>query len=259
MENKYTQRHGKRGLNTERKDDSMARSFLKVYLDFDERTDELSDNEKGRLLLAMYRYAKTGQKPVLNGNERFLFSAFKGDIDRDIAAYNTKVANGNMGGRPSNEKPKETENNLTKPNETEDNLNLKNKNKKKNEDIRVSKETQNAHAKAFETFWAAYPRHTGKQNAQKAFDKLKPNDDLLEIMLSSINAWKLSDQWTKDGGQYIPHPATWLNGRRWEDELPKAAGLNMKQTGATQYQQRDYTEDELEPDWVKDLRNGVTA
>jgi hypothetical protein len=27
-----------------------------------------------------------------------------------------------------------------------------------------------------------------------------------------------SAEWTKDGGQFIPHPATWLNQKRWEDE-----------------------------------------
>ena len=114
------------------------RSYLKVYFDFDDKTEALSDAEKGRLLLAMYRYALTGEKPVLSGNERFLFATFKGEIDRDVAAYNTKIANGNLGGRPSTEKPnvteakpKETESNRTKPKETET---PKNKNKEKEEE-----------------------------------------------------------------------------------------------------------------------------
>lgn len=94
----------------------MARSYLKVYFDFEERADELNDGEKGRLLLALLRYAVTGVKPTLTGNERFMFATFKGEIDRDIAVYNTKVENGNLGGRPAR---KETEKNLNKPNETE--------------------------------------------------------------------------------------------------------------------------------------------
>lgn len=219
----------------------MARSFLKVYFDFDEKTDELSDNEKSRLLLAMLRYAMSGQKPVLNGNERFLFTTFKSEIDRDIAAYNTKVLNGNRGGRPSNVKQNETENNRSKPNETENNLNAKNKEERRR--IRVSNETQNARAKDFDTFWSAYPRHTNKQAAQKAFYRLAPDADLLRIILQSLSAWSKSEQWTKDGGQFIPHPATWLNGRRWEDDLPQA--YNGKQVTAQLYGQREYTEDEL--------------
>ena len=111
----------------------MARSYLKVYFDFDEKTDELNDSEKSRLLLAMYRYAKTGEKPILTGNERFLFSTFKGEIDRDIAVYNTKVTNGNLGGRPSK---KETEDNLNEPEETEQEPKITETPKKQEEETR---------------------------------------------------------------------------------------------------------------------------
>ena len=215
----------------------MARSYLKVYFDFDEKTDELSDIEKARLLLALYRYAKTGEKPSLAGNERFLFSTFKGDIDRDIAAYNTKVTNGNLGGRPAKEKPKETENNLTEPKETET---PKNKNKDKDKDNTPPKSPQ-----GFDAWWAVYPKHEGKQNAIKAFTKIKPDAALLEKMISSVKVWKNSQQWMKDNGQFIPMPATWLNGHRWEDEAPKIVPIG-KQVTAQQYAQRDYTEDELE-------------
>lgn len=99
----------------------MGRSHLKVYLDFEDRAEALSDAEKGRLLLAMVRYARTGEAPALGGNERFVFPAFKAEIDRDIANYDQKVANGSKGGRPAT-KPNETENNLTKPKITENNL-----------------------------------------------------------------------------------------------------------------------------------------
>lgn len=67
----------------------------------------------------------------------------------------------------------------------------------------------------FEVFWKAYPRKTNKGFAKKVFDKLKPTDDLLKKMLHSIEQQK--PHW-KDP-QYIPHPSTWLNGERWEDEV----------------------------------------
>ena len=103
-----------------------------------------------------------------------------------------------------------------------------------------------AHAQEkFSRFWNAYPRHTGKQAAEKAFLKLNPDETLMGIMLQSLAAWSKSDQWTKDGGQFIPHPATWLNGRRWEDELPASAGMSGKRVTAQAYTQRDYTEDDL--------------
>ena len=77
-------------------------------------------------------------------------------------------------------------------------------------------------ASAFDAFWVAYPKKVGKGAAEKAFSKLSPS--LLPQMLSAIDAQKQSDQWKKDGGQFIPNPATWLNQRRWEDELPKPSG-----------------------------------
>lgn len=71
----------------------------------------------------------------------------------------------------------------------------------------------------FERFWKAYPRKVGKGAAEKSFKKYKPDDSLTERMIASVEAHKKSDQWKKDGGQFIPHPATWLNQRRWEDEI----------------------------------------
>ena len=70
----------------------------------------------------------------------------------------------------------------------------------------------------FEIFWNAYPTKVGKQPAKKAFDKVKVP---VETLVAAIERQKCSSQWSKDGGQYIPNPATWLNQCRWEDELPE--------------------------------------
>ena len=68
----------------------------------------------------------------------------------------------------------------------------------------------------FDVFWKAYPRKVGKDAARKSFAKAKTD---LQTILSAIEAQKKSEQWTKDNGQFIPHPATWLNQGRWQDEL----------------------------------------
>jgi hypothetical protein len=70
----------------------------------------------------------------------------------------------------------------------------------------------------FDEFWKAYPRKTNKGFARKVFDKLKVDDAMLTKMIQAIYAqnktvWKDKDQ------QYIPHPSTWLNGERWDDEI----------------------------------------
>lgn len=77
----------------------------------------------------------------------------------------------------------------------------------------------------FERFWKAYPRKVGKDAAEKAFAKRKPSNQLLDEMLLAIEKQSSSIEWTKDNGQYIPNPATWLNQGRWKDgdcELPNA-------------------------------------
>ncbi len=73
----------------------------------------------------------------------------------------------------------------------------------------------------FDRFWQAYPRKTGKDAALRAWDKRKPDADLAARILAAVQAQCAWPQWTKDGGQFIPHPATWLNQARWEDEPPQ--------------------------------------
>jgi hypothetical protein len=69
----------------------------------------------------------------------------------------------------------------------------------------------------FERFWKSYPRKVGKDAARKKFEQRKPDDVLLDDMLQAIADQAMSEQWLRDGGQYIPHPATWLSQGRWQD------------------------------------------
>jgi hypothetical protein len=70
----------------------------------------------------------------------------------------------------------------------------------------------------FEEFWTAYPRKTAKSDALKAWNKIKP--DLITV-LNALDWQRKSEDWTKDSGQYIPYPASYLNSKRYEDEKPK--------------------------------------
>lgn len=71
----------------------------------------------------------------------------------------------------------------------------------------------------FDRFWEAYPRKKNKERARRAWRKLNPDISLCRIMSDALKRDKNSEQWTKDGGKYIPHPSSWLNDRRWEDEI----------------------------------------
>lgn len=72
--------------------------------------------------------------------------------------------------------------------------------------------------KKFEEFWILYPRKVAKAAALKAFEK-NVTDDLFPVILSVLEKQRQSSDWLKDDGKFIPYPATWLNGKRWEDQI----------------------------------------
>lgn len=70
----------------------------------------------------------------------------------------------------------------------------------------------------FEQFWAIYPRRVAKGDARRAWAKVPP--DLYSRILEAVRQnLAENDQWRRDGGRFIPYPATWLNQERWDDEL----------------------------------------
>ena len=70
---------------------------------------------------------------------------------------------------------------------------------------------------SFEDFYKLYPRKVGRFMASKSFKKLSSKDRLSAYngLLNYIKFWK----YNKTEKQFIPHPSTWLNQRRWEDEI----------------------------------------
>lgn len=98
--------------------------------------------------------------------------------------------------------------------------------------FKVSKDTEsNAEiVNRFEVFWKKYPRKVARPQAEKIWKKIKPNDELLNKMLVAIDQQELHKR-EKD---FVPHPSTWLNNNRWEDEIPKPSSAM--------------------PDWTRDAR-----
>lgn len=85
------------------------------------------------------------------------------------------------------------------------------------------KHTKADYSALFDVFWKAYPSKVGKDAARKAFAKRKFDEKTFAQVLQALELHKVSERWTKDNGQYIPNPATWLNQGRWEDEMPGTA------------------------------------
>ena len=93
----------------------------------------------------------------------------------------------------------------------------------------------------FPKFWALYPRKQDKAKAQKAWTKLKVTDDLFSLIAKGLAAQVVSADWIKDGGKYIPMPTTWLNGKRWEDEVKPSSNVHQFPASRhTGFDQRDY-------------------
>ena len=78
--------------------------FIKLYGDFSGTVDELADEEAGRLMKAVLRFALDGQVADLPGQERLVFKMLVAQFQRDRAAYDEMVAMGRFygkrGGRP---------------------------------------------------------------------------------------------------------------------------------------------------------------
>jgi len=91
----------------------------------------------------------------------------------------------------------------------------------------------------FAEFWKQYPNKKAKASAEKRWNKIKPDEQTFSLIMSGLSRHKSSRAWLKDNGEFIPHPATWLNERRWEDETESPANPG-KHSGFSG--QRDYNQ-----------------
>lgn len=88
----------------------------------------------------------------------------------------------------------------------------------------------------FEQFWKLYPNGKGKQEAAAAWKKIKPDADLRHVLMTALTQHCASRDWTKDDGQYVPMASTWLNKKRYLDELkPAAPRKQSAYTGLTNH------------------------
>ena len=94
--------------------------------------------------------------------------------------------------------------------------------RRKKESKDSKKDSANETESDFASFWESYPRKVSKPFALKAWRKAKlpPLSDILSALEKYKAVWK--------DPQFIPHPASWLNARRWEDEVTTATTTPSK-------------------------------
>ena len=69
---------------------------------------------------------------------------------------------------------------------------------------------------SFDKFWKMYPKKHNKNEAYKIWEKLCPNDDLVNTIIRAVETLSKTKQWTDEDGRYVPKPAVWLQDKRWK-------------------------------------------
>jgi hypothetical protein len=82
----------------------------------------------------------------------------------------------------------------------------------------MARRTKPTNDPVFDQFWSKYPRKVAKTEAFNAWTSLKLTMFDLDAIFTALEWQCAQAQW--DNPVFIPHPATYLRGRRWEDERP---------------------------------------
>lgn len=113
------------------------------------------------------------------------------------------------------------------------NKNLKKDKKGKKERKHLEHFSNDFQGNGFERFWEAYPRKKSKGQAERAWKSIGPDQVLIGRISSALDIAKTSVDWSRDGGRYIPYPATWLRARGWEDEDQPASSSPQRVSDLT--------------------------
>lgn len=186
-------------------------AVLRSYRDAAKMLATTSKEAAYEYLIAVLDYGLDDIQAELSGPAGAMFLLTKPNLDTSL-----KMSDGGAKGGATSKPTESLPETLPKPTESL----LEQEIGDRSKEIGERKNTPHKPPKGagFEEFWAAYPKKVAKKSAKKAFESVKVP---LETLLAALERQKCSEQWSKDGGQYIPNPATWLNQGRWEDELPQ--------------------------------------
>ena len=191
----------------------MDQTYFKMFVDYEKHLKLLGAEGCGRVVFALFDY-EHGIQPKLEGAELMCFSFIASQIDRDRESYQKRCQKN----RENVQKRWESKNTSVYDCISE---NTKNTKDTKTKTMTKTKYKDNIdiaqHDPFFEKFWEAYPKHMGKEKARKAFAGLRVSESLLSEMLAALEVQKKLPQWQDK--QFIPYPASWLNQRRWKDEV----------------------------------------
>jgi len=157
----------------------IVKNSLKILSDYD--SESRSTNDEGRRIRRV-----DGGFEIINYQKYREFTYKESEAKRKYSRYHSPEKSGEIQGLP--------------------------------EDSASASSSSSVYTAEFNSFWNTYPKKVGKGAASKAWSKIKSPLNTLNSIKSALE-WQIkSDQWTKDHGQYIPNPSTYLNQSRWLDE-----------------------------------------
>ena len=216
------------------------KSFI-LYLQQRSVFDGLEDEEAGKLIKTIFSYV-CDENPQPTGMTKYAFEIIKPVLKADLKKYEEKKEKytENIRKRWNKEEKEKIQSNTTEYNGipsdsvyVNDNVNvnvnvLSKDNELNNRDINISCSKDEKNESIFESFWKVYPRKVGKEKCKNWFKSHKPKEELVQKMIEAVEEQKKSKQWSDP--QYIPHPYTWLNQGRWEDELTPTKDSTFQST-----------------------------
>lgn len=219
------------------------RDSLKLWRSYIEAARHLPDADRLAYYDALFDYGFDGIEPELDGIPAAMFILTKPNLDKSIAKSEAGSAGGaskpQANGKQTQSKTEANRKQTVSKPQADDNEPASNKRRENREEgiesipplpptRGRSKATQELPDADFEAFWAEYPKKKSKGEAKKAWAQLKPSREIISAIMAKLPVLKASHDWTKDGGQYVPNPATWLRAEGWEDvptETPRKDGF----------------------------------
>jgi uncharacterized protein YdaU (DUF1376 family) len=178
-----------------------------------------TDEERDAVLTVLTEYFTRANRTVSN-------KRMKEEFEHATSRHDAARLNGMKGGR----KPKSLE---TKENDQSNGL----ADGKRKAKLNKANQNQNQNhintaqcADRFDEFWQSYPRKVAKPTAAKAWAKAVKETEPQTII---DGLQRQAPSMAGKDPQYIPHPATWLNGKRWADAPPQSGALAEPKHGDT--------------------------
>jgi len=213
-----------------------------VYADWIGKFEELSDDEAGRLIKHFFRYVNDQNPVAPDRTTKLMFIDIEASLKRDLVKWERTVEGRSAAGKASAEAKrlaKEKEQKTTKSTNvgfvkqtsTNPTDNVSVNVSVSDSDILLEKETkENNPDFDFSDFWLLYPKKVEKAKCEAIFNRLSKNDKqkIKESILGFI-AYKPFKDYNH------PNPKTYLNGKRWNDEIEKTITQTNKEMGANIY------------------------